>query len=103
MATSKKDKKTLKVSDSKAESVKESVKKEATKEKSATVKQNSKEFKTENKIQKPAKKSPKFILKETLLLDGKECIFVEKLKGKVIVRYDDGTFGSAVESEFSVK
>jgi ribosomal protein S19 len=32
------------------------------------------------------KKIPNFVAKEVLILNGKECIFVEKLKSKIVVR-----------------
>lgn len=93
MATSKKDKKIEKASTPTKEVVakkqetvvKEAPKKEAPKKPRAT------------------KKTPKFVLKEVLILDGKECIFVEKLKGKVVVRFEDGTFTSAKEEDFTAK
>lgn len=51
--------------------------------------------------QKP--KAPVFEAKELLVLDGKDCIFVEKLKGKVVVRFLEGGYASADESAFSKK
>lgn len=87
MATSKKDKKTEKASASKETAV------------------TNKDVKVKEAPKKEvsSKKTPKFVLKEVLLLDGKECIFVEKLKGKVIVRFEDGTYKSAKEEDFSAK
>ena len=92
MATSKKDKKTEKAPASKETAVTN---------KDVEVKEAPK--KEVPKKQASSKKTPKFVLKEVLLLDGKECIFVEKLKGKVIVRFEDGTFTSAKEEEFTTK
>jgi hypothetical protein len=51
----------------------------------------------------PTKKMPSFVAKEALILNGKECIFVEKLKGKVVVRFEDGTYASANEESFLIK
>ena len=61
-----------------------------------------KELKTE-KEKAPAKKSPKFEAKEMLMLDGKECVFVERVKGKILVRFIEGGYASAEESKFTIK
>ena len=45
---------------------------------------------------------PKFQAKEVLVLDGIECVFVEKIKGKVLVRFSDGTYSSSKEEMFSL-
>ena len=88
MAAPKKDKKLEKPSEEK----KEDVKVKATPKKEAPKKASS-----------PTKKMPSFVAKEVLILNGKECIFVEKLKGKVVVRFEDGTYTSANEELFSIK
>ena len=87
MTSSKKDKKVEKPSGEKKEDakVKAAPKKEAPKKSS------------------PTKKMPSFVAKEALILNGKECIFVEKLKGKVVVRFEDGTYTSANEESFTIK
>jgi hypothetical protein len=46
-------------------------------------------------------KRPKFVLKEKLLFKGEECVFVEKLRGKVIARKSSGGYVSGQESEFT--
>ena len=46
-------------------------------------------------------KRPKFVLKEKLLFKGEECVFVEKLRGKVIARKTSGGYVSGQESEFT--
>ena len=51
----------------------------------------------------PSKQKPSFVPKEVMLLEGKECVFVERLRGKVVVRFLEGGYGSAEESKFSVK
>ena len=51
----------------------------------------------------PPKKMPKFEAKEVLLLEGKECVFVERVRDKILVRLVEGGYASASESEFSVK
>ena len=66
-----------------------------------------KELKTEKEkapVKKaPVKKAPKFEAKEVLFLDGKECVFVERVKGKILVRFIEGGYASAEESKFSLK
>ena len=89
MTTSKKSKK--------AETAKEvSVIKEVEAEKRAPKKKEPVK-KQEVKVVKP-----KFKAKEVLVLSGRECVFVEKIKGKVLVRFSDGTYSSAKEEMFSL-
>ena len=92
MTSSKKDRKVEKSSEEKKEDskVKAAPKKEAPKKEAP-------------KKASPTKKMPSFVAKEALILDGKECIFVEKLKGKVVVRFEDGTYTSANEESFTIK
>lgn len=87
MTASKKDKQSEKPAEAKKEDVKVKVasKKDTPKKISQT------------------KKIPSFVAKEVLILNGKECIFVEKLKGKVVVRFEDGTYSSAKEEDFLAK
>ena len=54
------------------------------------------------KVSAPKKAMPKFIRKERLMLNGKECIFVERLSGKIVVRFVEGGYGSGEESEFTL-
>ena len=72
--------------------------------KKAPVKKELKAEKEKVPVKKaPAKKRPKFEAKEVLFLEGKECIFVERVKDKVLVRLVEGGYASAEESKFSVK
>jgi len=83
---------------------KEKAEKEKAPAKKAPVKKELKAEKEKVPAKKaPAKKAPKFEAKEVLFLEGKECIFVERVKDKVLVRFIDGGYASAEESKFSVK
>jgi len=77
--------------------VKDKNKKSEEKQKESLVKE-AKETKKESVTKKP-KNLPKLVLKEKLTYKGKKCTFVEKLKGKVIVRFDEGGYSLVEEKD----
>jgi len=91
MATSKTTKKVAKAKETSEETLK------------PVVKQEKKDSKTLAKKPETKKNKPSFKPKELLILDGKECVFVEKLRGEVIVRFLEGGYASAEESKFTSK
>ena len=83
---------------------KEKVEKEKSTAKKATDVKNTKVEKEKSTIKKSSsKKQPKFESKEVLVLDGKDCVFVERVEDKILVRFIEGGYASAEESKFKAK
>lgn len=64
------------------------------------VEEKRKESPQEKKVKKPVK-DLRLLPKEALLLKDRKCFFVEKLKGKIVVRFLDGGYALVEEKDLT--